>query len=102
MYCVQGYFETNGADTDKSFDVNTNYVSNDNTSDQFVDVEVVEFAAKKQQNTSERVCDNVFKVAAQAYWSKDNFESSVNHTLADTINEFFREGFSEDIYSIMS
>lgn len=48
------------------------------------------------------MCDNVFKVAAQAYWSKDNFASSENHTLADTINEFFREGFSEDIYSIMS
>ncbi|CAC5394761.1 unnamed protein product [Mytilus coruscus] len=85
MYFVEGYDETQGADPD-------------NSCDQFVDAEVVEPAVKKQK-TSDKDCDNVFKVAAQVYRSKDNVNSSVDDSLADTVNEFFREGISEDKYN---
>ncbi|CAG2257295.1 unnamed protein product [Mytilus edulis] len=53
----------------------------------------------KRQTTVDKECDNVFRAAAQAYRSKDNVDTSVDDTLADTVNEFFREGISDEKYN---
>ncbi|CAC5378650.1 unnamed protein product [Mytilus coruscus] len=53
----------------------------------------------KKKKTVDKESDNVFKAAAQAYRSKDNVDTSVDDTLADTVNEFFREGTSDEKYN---
>ncbi|CAG2244870.1 unnamed protein product [Mytilus edulis] len=94
LYYVEpeGYDESQGADPEV-YDEN----NNDNN-DHVGDTEVAEPPAKKQK-TVDKEGDNVFKAAAQAYRSKDNVDTSVDDTLADTVNEFFREGISDEKYN---
>ncbi|XP_063420651.1 uncharacterized protein LOC134705866 [Mytilus trossulus] len=94
LYYVEpeGYEESQGADPEV-FDEN----NNDNN-DHVGDTEVAEPPAKKQK-TVDKEGDNVFKAAAQAYRSKDNVDTSVDDTLADTVNECFREGISDEKYN---
>lgn len=43
--------------------------------------------------------DNVLKAAAKAYRSKDTVDTSIDKTLADTVDGFFREGISDETYN---
>ncbi|XP_052069417.1 uncharacterized protein LOC127708552 [Mytilus californianus] len=89
----EGYDESQGADPEGVYDKNNNHDNNDHV----VDAEVAEPPAKKK--TVDKEGENVFKAAAQAYRSKDNVDTSVDDTLADTFNEFFREGISDEKYN---
>ncbi|CAC5374932.1 unnamed protein product [Mytilus coruscus] len=90
----EGYDEIRSADPEGAYDKNNNHDNNDHV----VDAAVAEPPAKKQK-TVDKEGDNVFKAAEQAYRSKDNVDTSVDDTLADTVNEFFREGISDEKYN---
>ncbi|CAG2248553.1 unnamed protein product [Mytilus edulis] len=51
----------------------------------------------KNKKNVDKEGDNVFKAASQAHRSKDNVDN--DDTLAETVNEFFREGISDEKYN---